>query len=311
MSTLRNQTEQGDRSGQVPAPPATAAIIAQRRRQRRLTPNATLRRYLAAFRTARGVIGLAIIVLLVALALLTPVLFPGGYDQQTADSLQGPSLAHPFGTDELGRDLLVRTLYGLRTDLSIIVVAVPLSMVLGTLLGLLGAVSRFAGSVVQRILDIILGFPGVILGVCIVLIMGPGWPALVVAITVGGLPHFGRQARAAMLEQQQREYVTAARTLGVGKGTILFRHILPNAVDPILVGGAVFVVYAIFIEAGLSIIGLGIQPPQPSLGALLNVGIRFITKAPMYILGPTIVLILLALAFSLVADALNETVNRK
>jgi peptide/nickel transport system permease protein len=291
--------------------PSTETVRNVQRRQRRLTPNATLRRYLAAFKSGRGLTGLVILSILVLLALLTPLLFPAGYDQQSADALHSPSLAHPFGTDELGRDLLVRTLYGLRTDFSIIIVAVPASMILGTALGLLGALSRFAGAFVQRLLDIILGFPGVVLGVCIVLIMGPGWAALVVAITIAGLPFFGRQARAALLEQEQREYVTAARTLGVSKGTILVRHILPNVVDPILVGGAIFVVSAIFIEAGLSIIGLGIQPPEPSLGSLLNIGMRFIEQAPMFIIGPTIILILLAMSFSLLSDALNETVNRK
>ncbi|RZT27513.1 peptide/nickel transport system permease protein [Kribbella sp. VKM Ac-2569] len=273
--------------------------------------NATVRRYLAAFRTPRGVIGLTILAVLLLTAVLAPVIFPHGYDQQTADSLRGSSGRHLLGTDELGRDLLVRTVYGLRTDFSIIVVAVPLSMIAGTALGLVGALSRVAGAVVQRVLDIILGFPGVVLGVCVVLIMGPGWSALVVAIAIGGLPYFGRQARAALLEQMGREYVVAARTLGVGKGAVLWRHILPNAVDPILVGGAIFVVVAVFIEAGLSIIGLGIQPPTPSLGSLLNVGIRFIEQSPMYILGPTAVLILLSMSFSLLADALNETVIRK
>ncbi|GAB3616151.1 ABC transporter permease [Okibacterium endophyticum] len=295
----------------VPGPPSTEAVRTTQRRQRRLTPSATLQRYLSAFRQPRGIIGAIVLGVLVILAVFAPMIFPGGYDQQTAEALQGPSMAHLFGTDELGRDLLVRTIYGLRTDFSIILVAVPLSMVLGTALGLLGALSKIAGTIVQRVLDIILGFPGVVLGVCIVLIMGPGWSALVVAITIGGLPFFGRQARAALLEQMQREYVTAARALGVRKSTILWRHILPNSVDPILVGGAIFVVVAVFIEAGLSIIGLGIQPPEPSLGSLLNVGMRFIEQAPMYILGPTIVLILLSMSFSLLSDALNETVNRK
>jgi peptide/nickel transport system permease protein len=220
-------------------------------------------------------------------------------------------MSHLFGTDELGRDLLVRALYGLRTDLSIIAVAVPISMILGTALGLVGALSRTASAVIQRLLDIILGFPGVVLGICVVMIIGPGWLALVTAIAIGGLPVFGRQARAALLEQNTREYVTAARALGVDKKTVLVRHILPNAIDPILVNGALFVVAAIFIEAGLSIIGLGIQPPEPSLGSLLNVGMRFIESAPMYILGPTLVLILLSMAFSLLSDALNDSVNRK
>lgn len=291
--------------------PSTENVATIARRQRRLTPNATARRYLGALRSPRGLTGLVFLVVLVALALLAPVVFPGGYDQQSGEALTGPSFAHPFGTDELGRDLLVRTLYGLRMDFSIIAVAVPVSMVVGTALGLAGALSRFAGAVIQRLLDIILGFPGVILGICVVMIIGPGWMALVTAIAIGGLPFFGRLARASLLEQSSREYVVAARTLGVKKGTLLVRHILPNAVDPILVSGALFVVVAIFIEAGLSIIGLGIQPPEPSLGSLLNVGMRFIESSPMYILGPTLVLIVLAMAFSLLSDALNDSVNRK
>lgn len=299
------------RSVTVPSAPSTEVVRSIERRQRRLTPSATLKRYLAGLRTVRGITGVSILVVLIALAVLAPVLFPDGYDRQSSNALAPPSLAHLFGTDELGRDLLVRTVYGLRMDFSIILVAVPSSMVLGTALGLLGALSRVAGLFVQRLLDIILGFPGVVLGICIVLIVGPGWASLVIAITIAGLPFFGRLARAALLEQMNREYVTAARALGIGKGTILWRHILPNAVDPILVSGALFVVVAVFIEAGLSIIGLGIQPPEPSLGSLLNVGIRFIEQAPMYIIGPTIVLILLSMSFSLISDALNETVNRK
>ena len=301
----------GNIPGITPGTPSTETLRKVVSRQRRLTPNATLRRYLSAFKSVRGVLGLALLTVLIVLAVGAPLFFPNGYDQQSAESMLGPSLAHPFGTDELGRDLLVRTVYGLRTDFSVIIVAVPASMILGTILGMIGALSRVAGSIVQRILDIILGFPGVVLGVCVVMIIGPGWLALVIAITLAGLPFFGRQARAALQEQMQREYVTAARVLGVRQVTILVRHILPNILDPILVSGAIFVVAAVFIEAGLSIVGFGIQPPEPSLGSLLNIGIRFIEQAPMYILGPTIVLLFLSMSFNLLSDALNETVIRK
>jgi peptide/nickel transport system permease protein len=284
---------------------ANAPVVARRPR---LSPS--LRRYLDAFRTLRGGIGLGLLALLVLLALLAPLIFPAGYDHQTGDSLIGPSLQHPFGTDELGRDLLTRSVFGLRVDLSIVAVAVPLGMIVGTALGLVGAISRIAGTLLQRVLDVIVGFPGIVLGVSIVLVLGAGWLSLVVAIAIGSLPTFGRLARAAVLSQSQREYVTAARTLGVGRAVVTVRHILPNALDPILVAGAVTVVYAIFIEAGLSIIGLGIQPPLPSLGSLLNQATRYISQAPTYIAGPTITLFLLALSFSLISDALNRTVNR-
>lgn len=276
---------------------------------RRLPP--ALSRYGSAFTRPKGLIALAMIVLLAGLALLAPVIFPAGYDAQSRDGLLGVSLAHPFGTDELGRDLFVRSIYGLRTDLGLVFSAVPLSMALGTLLGLTGAVAPWLGNFFQRCLDIVAGFPGMILGICVVIVIGAGWWSLLVATVIAGLPAFGRLARAVLLEQQNREYVLAARTLGVGKGTIMLRHILPNAADPVIVQGAIFVVGAVFLEAALSIVGLGLQPPEPSLGALLNTGMRYITRAPAYIFGPTIILLLLALSFGLLADALNAAVKRR
>jgi peptide/nickel transport system permease protein len=268
------------------------------------------RRYLLALRRPRGLFAGCLLVLLVGAAVLVP-LFSAGYDQQSADTFLGPSWQHLFGTDELGRDVFVRTLYGLRSDLVLLFIGVPVSGVLGTLLGVLGVLSRPLGLFVQRVFDIIIGFPSLILGIVIVLILGPGIWALLVTIVLFGLPGFGRLARAAMLAQEQREYVVAAKVLGISRWKVLVRHILPNSVDAIIVHGAIAMVIAIFLETGLSIVGLGIQPPQPSLGMLLNTGVRFLSLAPMYVLGPTLVLILLALSFSLLSDALNEAVTRK
>lgn len=276
--------------------------------RRRINP--MLERYYEALFSAKGMIAVGILVVLCGLALLAPVIFPGGYDEQTRNSLKAVSWAHPFGTDELGRDIFVRSIYGLRADLSLIFTAVLASMAIGTLLGLLGAVSMRLGNAVQRLLDIIAGFPGLILGICIVVVVGPGWLAIAIAITIAGLPAFGRLSRAVLISQLQREYVIAARTLGVGKWTIMTRHILPNATEPILVQGAVFVITAIFIEAGLSIVGLGLQPPMPSIGTLLNQGMRYISRSPSYVVGPMVVLMLLALAFSMLADALNQVGRR-
>lgn len=275
---------------------------------RRMPP--ALERYAVALGSAKGILAVVLILLVTGSALCAPLMFPGGYDVQSRDSLLPMSLAHPFGTDELGRDLLVRSIYGLRTDLGLIFTAVPLSMAVGTLLGLLGAINGWLGSLTQRLLDIIAGFPGLILGICVVIIVGPGWKALLIAITITGLPAFGRLARGVLLTQLQRDYVLAAQTLGVGRWRIMLRHILPNAADPIIVQGAIFVVAAVFIEAALSIVGLGLQPPEPSLGILLNQGIRYISRAPAYVIGPTLILLLLALAFGLLADALNDAVKR-
>lgn len=273
-------------------------------------PREGWRRYLAAVRRPRGLVAVILLGLLVAAALLVP-LFSAGYDQQSADTFLAPSWQHPFGTDELGRDVFVRTLYGLRSDLVLLFVGVPVSGVLGTLLGLLGVLARPLGLLMQRLFDIIIGFPSLVLGIVIVLILQPGIWALLVTIVIFGLPGFGRLARAAMLAQERREYVLAARVLGISRWRVLVRHILPNSLDPIIVHTAISMVIAIFLETGLSIVGLGIQPPQPSLGTLLNTGVRFLSLAPAYVLGPTVVLILLALAFSLLSDALNEAVIRK
>ncbi|WP_346109006.1 ABC transporter permease [Nonomuraea maheshkhaliensis] len=294
----------------TPAAPALLEIGESTVRRRRGRGGA-LAPYAQAFRTAKGIAAAVLLTLLVALALLAPVLAPGGYDQQARDALAGPSAAHLLGTDEFGRDIVVRTLYGLRTDLGLILTAVPVSMVIGTLLGLAGYVSRLLGSATQRVLDIILGFPGLILGIMIVMMIGAGWTALFTAIVTAGLPGFGRLARAGLLAQQQREYVLAARVLGVPRPTVMVRHILPNVVDPILVQATVYMVVAIFIEAGLSIVGLGINPPNPSLGAMLNVGARYIDSLPAYVLGPGLVLLLLALSFTLLSDALNQAANRR
>ncbi|MBP2326946.1 peptide/nickel transport system permease protein [Kibdelosporangium banguiense] len=270
-----------------------------------------LRRYATAFRSPRGMAGAILLALLALVSVLSPLLFPAGYDDQSNVALAGPSAAHWLGTDELGRDILARTIYGLRTDLSLLLTAVPLSAAIGTLLGLAGVLARWLGAATQRVLDVILGFPGLLLGMTIVLVIGTGWLALFVSLLVVGLPSFGRLARAGLLVEQEREYVLAARVLGVPRRTVLTRHVLPNILDPIVVNAAVYMVVGIFIEAGLSIVGLGIKPPIPSLGAMLNTGARYVEAHPAYVLGPGLVLLMLALALTLLSNALNKAVLRK
>jgi peptide/nickel transport system permease protein len=276
------------------------------RRPRRLGEG--LARYLAALNTPKGRIGCGLLGIMVLAALFAPLIFPGGVDQQTRDNFLPPSLTHPFGTDELGRDIFVRCVFALRISISLVIVAVPLAMAAGTLMGLSGAVSRLLGDACQRLFDLILGFPSLVLGICIVIVIGPGWVSLAVTIVIFSLPHFGRLARAALIAEEGREYVLAARVLGVSRARIMTRHILPNALDPLFVQLSLSMIAGIFLEAALSIVGLGIQPPTPSLGTLLNVGIRYVYAQPMYTAGPVIMLLLLALAFNLIADALNAAV---
>jgi peptide/nickel transport system permease protein len=266
--------------------------------------------YLRALSRPRGVAGIAMLGILVAAAFVVP-LFAPGYDGQSTNTFATPTWAHPFGTDELGRDIAVRTLYGLRVDLILLSVGVLSAMVLGTLLGAVGALSRPAGLAMQRVFDVIQGFPSLILGMVIALLLGPGIPALTVSIVIFSLPGFGRLARAGLLAQERREYVLAAQSLGISRWRVMVRHILPNTMDPIIVHTAIAMVVAIFLETGLSVVGLGIQPPEPSLGSLLNSGVRFLNLSPAYVLGPATVLLMLAISFSLLSDALNEEVLRK
>jgi peptide/nickel transport system permease protein len=289
----------------VSSPAGSAAWTARRRL------NPTVARYLSAFRTPRGLIGTIMIAVLTLAAALAPVIYPGGYNQQGNTALTGPSATHPFGLDEFGRDILVRSVYGLRIDLSLIYTAVPASLILGTMLGLSGALSEPLGEAIQRVLDIIAGFPTLILGLVLVAILRPGWLPLFLVIMISGLPAVGRLARGAWRAQQNREYVLAARALGVPKRQMVIRHVLPNALDPIIVHGAVWMVVGIYIEAGLSIVGLGVQPPTPSLGVLLNNGLQYAAKDPTYVIGPALILLMLAIGWSLLADALNEAVNRR
>lgn len=297
-TTMDGSTNDVDSAGAAERPPSRR-------------PGGALQRYASALKRPRGAVGAGLLALLVLVALLAPVLFPDGYDDQSSGGLAGPSAGHWLGTDELGRDILARTVFGLRTDMSLLLTAVPLSAAIGTLMGLAGVVARWLGTGMQRLLDIILGFPGLILGMTIVLVVGTGWLALFLAILVVGLPTFGRQARAGLLVEQEREYVLAARVLGVRKRTVMIRHVMPNIVDPIVVNASVFMVVAIFIEAGLSIVGLGIEPPVPSLGAMLNTGARYVEVHPAYIMGPGFVLLLLALGFTLLSDALNKAVLKR
>ncbi|WP_205791350.1 ABC transporter permease [Microbacterium sulfonylureivorans] len=271
---------------------------------------AVFARYSRALRSPRGLVGAILLLLLVSLAVTAPLLFPAGYDVQSRDALALPTSTAPFGTDEVGRNVFIRAIYGTRTDLSLVAIAVPIAAVLGTLLGLLGIINRTAGNLAQRFLDLIMGFPSLILGICVTLVLGPGWLALVLAMTIYALPAFGRLSRATLLSQENRDYVSAARMLGVSRPRIMGRHILPHTLDTMIAQMVVAAVASIYLESSLSIVGLGVQPPEPSLGVLLNNGARYMEEQPFYVVGPALVLFLLVLGFSLLADAVTDKGNK-
>ncbi|MFJ2932839.1 ABC transporter permease [Streptomyces sp. NPDC087219] len=276
-------------------------------------PPVTRRRhpYRAALATARGRTGLALVGLVVLAGLLAPLLAGHGPTDQSALALAGPGTpGHPLGTDDLGRDLLARLLHGIRADLGIIVVAVPLGAALGCLLALAAAVHPIADTVVQRTFDLILAFPGLILALAVTAVLGPGRLPVILVVALAEIPVFGRLLRTGILVQRGREYVTAARVGGTSGGRILTRHILPNAADPLVVQIAVSLTVAVFIEGAMSFLGVGVRPPEPTLGAVLSQSMPYLAQAPYFAAGPLVTVTVLVLGLSLTAEALNREIRR-
>ncbi|MBD0688228.1 ABC transporter permease [Streptomyces sp. CBMA123] len=280
--------------------PMTAAATETRRRNP----------YLAGLLTGRGLTGLALVAAVVLAGLLAPVLTSADPNAQSALALAGPSAAHPFGTDDLGRDLFSRVLHGIGTDLVISLTAVPVGAALGCALALLGAASRFADVAVQRVFDLVLAFPGLILALAVTAVLGPGrWPVVIV-IALAEIPGFGRQLRAGILVQREREYALAARVGGAGRARVLLRHVLPNAADPLIVQSAVALSIAVFVEGAMSFLGVGIRPPDPSLGSILSQSMAYLSTHPTFAAAPLVAVTALVLGFTLIAEALNRGVRR-
>jgi peptide/nickel transport system permease protein len=269
-------------------------------------------RYLAGLRSPRGITGAALVILILVAGFLMPVFLPYGPLQQSGATLVPPGTGgHLLGTDEVGRDILARVLAGIRVDALLAVVAVPVAAVAGTALGMLSGLNRIAGGLVQRLFDILLGFPGVVMGIAVGIAMSPGQNAVMVTIVLVSMPAFGRQARFTTQSQMQRDYVSAAVVADTPRWQIIVRHVLPNVADTVLVRMAVAVAHAIQVEGALSVVGLGIQPPQPSLGAMISGGSPYLSSSPLYSLAPVAVVFILILGCTLLADALNQAVLRR
>ncbi|MFJ9609497.1 ABC transporter permease [Kitasatospora sp. NPDC101176] len=267
-------------------------------------------RHLSALLTWRGLTGLALVGLTGLAGLLAPLLTGLDPNAQSALALAGPSTRHPFGTDDLGRDVLSRVLHGVGTDLTIILTAVPIGAALGCAAALLAATSRWADLAVQRGFDLLLAFPGLILGLAITAVLGPGrWPVVIV-IALVEIPGFGRQLRAGILVQREREYALAARVGGSSRARVLLRHVVPNAVDPLIVQTALALSLGVFIEGALSFLGLGVRPPEPTLGSILSQSVAYLSTDPTFAAAPLAATTALVLGFTLIAEALNRGIRR-
>lgn len=255
-----------------------------------------------------GVAGALIIAALFAAALFAPVL--SAYDPtkvSVRERVQAPGARHVLGTDDLGRDILSRLLYGARPSLIVGTVSTLLSALIGTLLGLIAAIDRgLLRRIIMSAMDILFAFPAILFALVLVAALGTSLLNLILALTLIYLPRFVRVVQASSLQVVELEYVAAATALGAGTGRILFRHVLPNVAGPLIVQVTLGFSLAILAEATLSFLGLGVQPPEPSWGAMLNAARPFLEVAPWMVIYPTLAISLAVLGFNLLGDGLRD-----
>lgn len=226
-----------------------------------------------------------------------------------AQVFQGPSARHLFGTDRFGRDVLSRVLFGVRVSLGIAVAAIGIATLVGSLLGLLAGMGRWVDQALGRVMDVFFAFPPILLAIGIAAVLGAGPGAAVAAIAVVYAPLFFRVVRGSVLAELAQTYVEAAVALGLGRLAVLFRHVLPNVVSPIVIQTAVCLSYGILIESALSYLGIGVQPPTPSWGTILNEGKEFLALAPWVSLFPGAAIMLSVLGFNIVGDGLRDALD--
>ncbi len=259
------------------------------------------------------VVGIAIIAAVVVCAVAPQFVAP--YDPLAFDYtalLQPPSAAHPFGTDQFGRDLLSRTIAAAQVDLQIAIFATIGPVLIGSLIGLLvGYFGGLADALFGRLVDLVVTFPFLVLVIAIVAVLGPGLMNMYLAITVVGWVFYARLMRAEVLVQRQHDYVAAARVLGYGTARILFRHILPNAVRPVLVYWVSDMALAILLGSSLGYLGLGAQPPAAEWGVLVADGKNLFTQAPWVSFFPGLAVVVCGLGFSLTGDGLADLLDVK
>ena len=264
------------------------------------------------FARSRGaVFGLTVFLAMVALAALADFVAP--YDplaQGVGPPLEGPSRAHWAGTDSFGRDILSRIIHGARIALLVGILSVLMSLVVGVTLGLIaGYYGGVLDALVMRVMDGLFAFPVIFLAIATMAIMGFGVTNVIVAVAVGFVPPFARVTRGDVLAVKEEPYIEAARLAGVRNLTIIFRHVLPNVLAPIIVQGALYVSGAILIEAGLSFLGLGPPPPTPVWGSMIAEGRNFIVMAPHVSTIPGIALTLTVVGLNLFGDGLRDTLD--
>jgi peptide/nickel transport system permease protein len=258
-------------------------------------------------------VGFFIVLLAVVAALAGPLLSP--YDpaaQELARRLEAPSLAHPFGLDELGRDILARLMRGARISLLVGIAVVSVSSTAGMLFG--SVAGYFGGridDVISRVIDVLMAFPGILLAIALVAVLGPSLTNVVLALSVIGWVGYARLVRGQALRARELEFVQAARACGAGPSHIVLRHILPTAFPAVVVQATLGMAGAIIAEAALSFLGLGVQPPTPSWGTMLDAGRAHLFDAPHLTIFPGLAIALLVLGFNFLGDGLRDRIDAR
>ena len=255
--------------------------------------------------------GLIVLILLILCAIFADFITPYGYDDQNLDiAIQGPSREHLFGTDNFGRDIFSRIIYGSRISLQVGLLAVGVAIVVG---GIFGAVAAFYGkavdSVIMRLMDVLLAIPGMLLAIAIAATLGPGLGNMMIAIAIGNVPGYARVVRAAVLTVKEQEYIEAAQSIGANDIRVIFRHILPNAMAPIIVQATLGVAGSILSCATLSFLGLGITPPIPEWGAMLSAARQYLRDAWYMATFPGLFIMLTVYALNVVGDGLRDAID--
>jgi len=259
-------------------------------------------------RNKLAMLGLAIVIILIMIAIFAPFISP--YDpieRIKEESSVSPNGAHLFGTDLLGRDIFSRVIYGSRISIQVGIIAVGISALIGLFFGAIaGYFSNISDAVIMRVADIFFAFPYILGAIAIMTILGPGIVNIFIAIGVLGWAAFARIFRSSILSIKNKEYIEAARALGAGNYRIIIKHIFPNAMAPIIVYATMNVGTAIIVEAALSFLGIGVQPPTPAWGKMLSESLDYIDIAPWMMLFPGLAIVITVLGFVLLGDGLRD-----
>ncbi len=258
-----------------------------------------------------AILGAVIVIFFVTIAIAAPLLpVPGPTETDWAAVRKAPSAAHPFGTDEIGRDVLSRMIWGAQASLLAGVVSVLIAVALGVPLGVLSGYLRgWTDAVISRFTEALLAAPFLILAIALAAFLGPSLSNAMIAIGLSAMPLFIRLARAQTMSVMTEDYVESARAIGLGHAAMIRKYILPNIFPPILVQSTLTIATAIIAEASLSFLGLGKQPPAPSWGSMLNVAKNFLEQAPWMAMWPGIAIFLVVLGFNLLGDGLRDALD--